>query len=159
MLNVQSIAAGRVTDDLLPDVVRDGIAASTRDLGYDVPSLKWIRWHAHAQFLYESQREMVYRVQIPLIEKTTYFLYNIKPLPVLQKDVLAEVQARTPILYNTLNGEVAHPKDCVGRDPTICEPIVKWTVVSFQCELGIINNFALGKTACEWSAAAHKNLL
>lgn len=138
--NLQDIKMGRVTNQLVPDVLLNRIRRAVDPLHYWIPATLWLQWYGELSFVHEYEAEIVYKLSVPLLEQTEYILYNFETFPIWKNQSIFELDVVPRLLYDTVSStvHVARPQDCVGDAPTVCRPVPLWDSAAFTCEVGLI---------------------
>ena len=148
--NLQDVRSGHITERLLPPAILQGIRELAITMSYDTPRADWLRWYENLYFIYEDNDQLIYKLQIPLLEDTEYLYYEFSAYPHWINNSIVTLQLHETLLYDTISAIVAKPDHCVGHAPIVCDPVPLWTAASLRCEVGIITQHDDSLTACTY---------
>lgn len=136
-----SLEVGHLTEDLLPPSILQDILEQAVTKGFNViPQLAWYYQYLSVEPIWSDQDNLLYKVEIPLIDSTDYLQYTIKtfPVPYEQSSVKATLEVEGDIGFNTNTGGLFFPANCKGHKPSICHSGPVYDSSKYQCPRGII---------------------
>ena len=138
--NLRDASSGRINRKIITPTIYNEVVNAALERGLKVPNFQWLRHYGKIEYFAYESNQYIYDLEVPFVEDEAYQLFKLEPIPFLYNNSLVELELERLLLYCTSTGAVARPANCVGHNPTICDPVTRWTSDTFTCEKGIISH-------------------
>ena len=117
-----SLGLGQLTEEILPPNELLLILENSQGVGLFLPGLTWYYQHVSLVPVWEDTRRLVFKAQLPLMDKIRYAHYGIRswPVPVNGSRHILQVQTPEDVAVDTQRGGIFELHDCTGNEPAIC---------------------------------------
>ena len=146
-----ALQTGRLTETLLPINKLGKLLKHCNALGLFTARSEWYYEFVTVTPLWRSNNEMGYIAHIPLANHATFLQYNIETWPFLHvnSNVTLQIELPSQIAYDTTQGLMFIPHECVGRHPQICHTGPIYRKNPFSCIRGVLTNDVTLRNTCK----------
>ena len=129
-----------LTEDILPVQNLKIIIANAKRYNLYAPPLEWYYSHVRIEPLWQNDKILVFRANLPLTDRFTYLRYQLRSwaIPGNSSEFKTQLQVPGDIAFHTETGGIFEPTSCMGARPTICRTGPVYDRSRMQCARGIV---------------------
>ena len=129
-----------LTEDILPVQNLKRIIANAKRYNLYAPPLEWYYSHVRIEPLWQNDKILVFRANLPLTDRFTYLRYQLRSwaIPGNSSEFKTQLQVPGDIAFHTETGGIFEPTSCMGARPTICRTGPVYDRSRMQCARGIV---------------------
>lgn len=117
----ENLEAGRLTENLLPPTVLQGILAkSAEPTGRAISPLHWYYANIMITPILVGEDRLIYHTVLPLVLSTEWHYTEIRRWPAPMNDYQATLVLPDTILRDTETGDITISPRCYGTQPRVC---------------------------------------
>ena len=111
-----------LTEDILPVQNLKIIIANAKRYNLYAPPLEWYYSRVRIEPLWQNDKILVFRANLPLTDRFTYLRYQLRSwaIPGNSSEFKTQLQVPGDIAFHTETGGIFEPTSCIGVRPTIC---------------------------------------
>ena len=145
-----ALELGYLTEDILPVRNLRQIIANSKRSHLHAPPLNWYYSHVHIQPLWQDDKILVFRANLPLTDQFTYLRYHIRSwaIPGNSSEFKTQLQVPKDIAFHTETGGIFEPTSCLGARPSICRTGPVYDRSKMQCARGIVTGETRLRSHC-----------
>ena len=135
-----SLELGWLTEEILPRQELRQIIAYNRERNRYAPPIEWYYSHIRVQPIWEEDRRLVFKAELPFTNEMRYLRYFILtwPIPAISRKYNIQLQVPKDVAIDTKTGGLFQPTACLGNRPSICRTGPVYDRARLQCPRGII---------------------
>ena len=129
-----------LTEDILPVQNLKRIIANAKRYNLYAPPPEWYYSHVRIEPLWQNDKILVFRANLPLTDRFTYLRYQLRSwaIPGNSSEFKTQLQVPGDIAFHTETGGIFEPTSCMGARPTICRTGPVYDRSRMQCARGIV---------------------
>ena len=129
-----------LTEDILPVQNLQRIIANAKRYNLYAPPLQWYYSHVRIEPLWQNDKILVFRANLPLTDRFTYLRYKLHSwaIPGNSSEFKTQLQVPEDVAFHTETGGIFEPTSCMGVRPTICRTGPVYDRSRMQCARGIV---------------------
>ena len=129
-----------LTEDILPVQNLKRIIANAKRYNLYAPPPEWYYSHVRIEPLWQNDKILVFRANLPLTDRFTYLRYQLRSwaIPGNSTEFKTQLQVPGDIAFHTETGGIFEPTSCMGARPTICRTGPVYDRSRMQCARGIV---------------------
>ena len=126
------------------------IIANAKRSNLHAPPLNWYYSHVQIQPLWQDDKILVFRANLPLTDQNTYLRYHIRSwaIPGNSSEFKTQLQVPNDIAFHTETGGIFEPTSCLGARPSICRTGPVYDRSKMQCARGIVTGETRLRSHC-----------
>ena len=129
-----------LTVDILPVQNLQRIIANAKRYNLYAPPLQWYYSHVRIEPLWQNDKILVFRANLPLTDRFTYLRYKLQSwaIPGNSSELKTQLQVPEDVAFHIETGGIFEPTSCMGVRPTICRTGPVYDRSRMQCARGIV---------------------